>query len=238
MTVNWILILVGFCAGLFSATVGFGGGMILLPVITSIYGIELAIPISTIAQMLSNLSKVGIGFKEVKWKHVGFFLLTAAPLTALGALGFGIANKVIMTRILCIVLIIFAILKITGKLSLPKTQNTMLIGGGLTGFINGMMGISGPLSSAVFLTLELAPVAYIASEAAAATAMHVIKIFVYNKLALVNLNIFLNGLYIGIAMIAGNFIAMNLIGKIKNKVYQKIVATAMIGLSIWLFFSV
>ena len=38
-------------------------------------------------------------------------------------------------------------------------------GGGMTGLVNGLLGISGPLSSAVFLTLELAPVSYIASEA-------------------------------------------------------------------------
>ena len=41
-------------------------------------------------------------------------------------------------------------------------------GGGMTGLVNGLLGISGPLSSAVFLTLELAPVSYIASEATTA----------------------------------------------------------------------
>ena len=41
-------------------------------------------------------------------------------------------------------------------------------GGGVTGLVNCFLGISGPLSSAVFLTLELAPVSYIASEATTA----------------------------------------------------------------------
>lgn len=44
----------------------------------------------------------------------------------------------------------------------------MVVGGGVTGLVNGLLGISGPLSSAVFLTLELAPVSYIASEATTA----------------------------------------------------------------------
>lgn len=55
----------------------------------------------------------------------------------------------------------------------------MLVGGGVTGFVNGMLGLSGPLSSAVFLTLDLTPVAYIATEATSATIMHIIKILVY-----------------------------------------------------------
>lgn len=41
-------------------------------------------------------------------------------------------------------------------------------GGGVTGLVNGLLGISEPRSSDVFLTLELAPVSYIASEATTA----------------------------------------------------------------------
>ncbi|MDD4847555.1 MAG: sulfite exporter TauE/SafE family protein [Bacteroidales bacterium] len=233
-----ILVLVGFFAGLLSGAVGFGGGMILLPVITYFYGVEVAVPVSTIAQLMSNLSKSGMGFKEIQWKQVGRFLILAAPFTALGAFGFSIVPKQLMTRILCVFLILFAVVKLTGKIKLPQGKGTMLVGGGITGFINGLLGISGPLSSAVFLTLEMAPVAYIASEATAAAAMHIIKAVMYGKLDLMNLEIFLNGLYIGFAMIAGNFLAMKTIRKINKKLYQRLVAGVMIAVSLWLFISV
>lgn len=235
---NWILLLSGLVAGLLSGAVGFGGGMVLLPVVTSLYGIEVAVPICTIAQLGSNLSKVIMGWRDIQWKQVGFFLITAAPLTALGALGFGLADKQLMSRILCIFLIVFAIMKIAGKLQLPHKPATMLIGGGVTGFVNGMLGLSGPLSSAVFLTLDLTPVAYIASEATSATIMHIIKIVVYNKLDLVNTDILLNGALIAVTMIVGNIIAMHTIRRFHTKTYQRIVAVCMIGLSIYLFFSV
>ena len=234
----FILILVGFIAGGLSGAVGFGGGMILLPVITYFYGVEVAVPVSTIAQLLSNLSKVGFGWKEIAWKQAGKFLILAVPFTALGALGFSIAPKILMTKILAVFLIVFAIIKITGKIKLPQKRGTMIIGGGITGLINGLLGISGPLSSAVFLTLELTPVAYIASEAAAASAMHIIKIIVYGKLNLMTGHIILNGLFIGCAMIAGNFIAMKTIKKIDKKKYKIIVAVIMIAVSIFMFFSI
>lgn len=238
MQISIILIVVGFVAGLLSGAVGFGGGMILLPVITSFYGIEVAVPVSTIAQLMSNLSKVGMGIRQVQWRQVGLFLVFAAPLTALGAFGFAVVPKQLMTRVLSVSLIVFAIMKLTGKLNLPRSKTTVLAGGGITGLINGLLGISGPLSSAVFLTLGLTPVAYIASEAAAATAMHIIKIIMYGKLNLVNVDICLNGLYIGIAMMAGNFIALRFIKNIKKKTYQRIVASVMIAVSLWLFISV
>ena len=232
-----ILIIVGLFAGFLSSAVGFGGGMILLPVITYFFGIEVAVPISTIAQLLSNASRSIMGWKEIEWKQTCWFLLTAVPLSALGAYGFSIAPKHMMTCIVAVALIVFAILEMRGKIRLRKRPSTMLIGGAITGFINGLLSISGPLSSATFLSLDLSPVSYIASEATAACVMHIVKIIVYGKLNLVNIDIILNGLFIAAAMIAGNYTALKLIKDINRKKYQKIVAGCMIVLSLYLFIS-
>lgn len=234
MTTYVVLALVGLVAGFLSGSVGFGGGMVLLPVLTSFFGVQVAVPISTIAQLLSNLSRVVMGWREIDWKQAGRFLVFAAPLTALGAFGFASVPKHLMTQILCVFLIVFALMKLAGKMNLPRRRATMLVGGGITGFINGLLGISGPLSSAVFLTLGLSPVAYIATEATAASAMHIVKIVMYGKLNLMDTGIFLNGLFIGVAMMAGNFIAMKTIRHINKKLYQKIVAAVMIAVSLWL----
>ena len=44
------LIIIGLVAGLLSGSVGFGGGMILLPVITYFYGVEVAVPVISRSQ--------------------------------------------------------------------------------------------------------------------------------------------------------------------------------------------
>lgn len=233
-----ILIVAGFAAGLLSGTVGFGGSMILLPAMTSCYGIEVAVPMSTVSQLLSNIFRMAAGFRAIRWRKAGFFLILAIPLTILGAYGFVIVPKVLMTRILCIILIIFSFLEMTDRLRLPRSKWTMLAGGGVAGGINGLLSLSGPVSSAVFLTLGLSPVAYIATEAAAATAMHIVQIITYGEFGLVSGHIISEGLYIGGAMMLGNWIAMRRIRTIKRKIYRRTVAIVMTVCSIWLFLSV
>lgn len=114
----------------------------------------------------------------------------------------------------------------------------MLVGGALTGCINGKLGISGPLSSAMFLTLDLTLIAYIVSEATTAAAMHIVKAVTYGRFDLMNTHIFLNGFFIGCAMMAGNFIALRLIHYAHKKLYQRLVAAIMIAVSAWFFFTV
>ena len=217
---------------------GFGGSLILLPTVTSFYGIEVAVPMATVAQLLSNIFRMGAGFKAIRWRKVWQFLILAAPLTVAGAYGFVVVPKELMTRILCAVLVIFAILELYQKITLPKSRMTMIVGGGISGVINGLLCLSGPVSSAVFLTLGLSPVAYIATEAASATIMHIVQMVMYGEFGLLDIKVLLDGIYIGVAMSLGNFFAMKRIQTIKRRNYRKIVAVVMIAASIWLFFSV
>lgn len=228
------LLIVGVIAGLLSGAVGFGGGMIILPVITYFYGVEVAVPVSTIAQLVSNFSKMWIGRKEIKWQAVGNFTLLAVPFTAMGAFGFAKVPKGPLTIVLCCFLILFAILKLRGKMQLPHRRSTVVIGGGATGFVNGFLGISGPMSSAVFLALDLTPVSYIASEATAASVMHIVKTIVYGRMNLMSWQIFFDGMMIGGAMMLGNIFAMHFIRNFDHKKYRKVVAAFMIAVSLWM----
>ena len=114
----------------------------------------------------------------------------------------------------------------------------MIVGGGISGVINGLLCLSGPISSAVFLTLGLSPIAYIASEAAAAVVMHIIQLVMYGEFELLGRQILLEGMLLGVAMVAGNYIAMRRIQTIRRKMYRRIVAAVMVICSIWLFLSV
>ena len=102
-------------------------------------------------------------------------------------------------------LILLVVLKLALKKELPRGRGTLLVGGALTGGLSGLCGSGGPIGAAVFLSLDLPPVAYIASEAATATAMHILKIFVYSKLSALDGRALLIGLAMGGCMVLGTY---------------------------------
>ncbi|WP_292376883.1 sulfite exporter TauE/SafE family protein [Methanosarcina sp. UBA411] len=224
MEMYTVLILSSFIAALISGAAGFGGALLLLPVLTLYIGAELAVPVLTIAQLIGNLSRMAFGLNQIEWKKVFLFSMTAVPLSALGAFGFSISSKSTVTRIIGAVLILFVFLRYFRILKFKPNDKTLILGGAVTGLLSGLAGSAGPIGAAVFLSFGLPPVAYIASEAATATAMHITKIIVYGKLVNLPPNTINLGLLMGLAMIFGTYAANSLIKNMKKEIFQKYVA--------------
>lgn len=219
-----ILFAGSFLAALISGAAGFGGSLLLLPAATACIGAQAAVPVLTIAQVMGNIARMTSGWKQIDWKSVGLFSLTSLPLAALGAFGFSVLPKDIVTRLVGLALVLLVIVKLVSKRELPKGKPTLLIGGAVTGGLSGLCGSGGPIGAAVFLSLELAPVAYIASEAATAAAMHILKTVIYHKLADLSMDALLLGLGMGVCMVAGTCCAKQLIKNMEKGRFQSCVA--------------
>jgi len=218
MTIDLILLFaIAFVAATISGAAGFGGALILLPILTSIVGVKAAIPILTIGQIFGNASRVCFGREELEWKPILLFLLAAIPLTVIGSYIFtSIDSKKIKIGV-GVFLILIVIYRRLKKNEITIGNKGMIIGGGLTGFISGIAGSAGPLGAAFFLGLRLSATAYIASEAFTALTLHLTKTVIYNKFSLVGKTELLYGLFIGIAMIAGSWAGKKIIEKMKRE---------------------
>lgn len=86
MTQIIILFLGAFFAAAISGAAGFGGALLLLPLLVVSVGAEHAVPLLTVAQLIGNFSRAGFGFRQIQWKPVGLFLVCAIPSAILGAL--------------------------------------------------------------------------------------------------------------------------------------------------------
>jgi len=216
MTELIILFAVSFLSATISGAAGFGGAVVLLPVLTSIVGVKSAVPILTIGQIFGNASRVWWGRHELKWKPIIFFLLTAIPLTILGSYLFTDIDSDKIKIGIGVFLIILVIYRRTKIEKIELGESGMLIGGGLTGFLSGLAGSAGPLGAAFFLGLNLTATAYVASEAFTALIMHLTKTIVYKKYSFIEQTELYYGLFIGVAMMLGSWTGKKIIEKLNR----------------------
>jgi len=232
---NLILLLPAtFIAAVISGAAGFGGALLLLPLLVKTVGVEQAVPLLTVAQFVGNLSRAAFGFSQIRWKQVALFLLGAVPFSVAGAVSFVTLPKELMTRCIGIALLLFVALHCIGILKLKGGALLMIVGGGVVGFLSGLVGSAGPLGASLFLTLGLPPVAYVASEAITALTMHGLKMMVYHRYVSLAPNFWWLAALLGMMMIMGTWVAKGYIERIPRETFKKYVAVLLISVALYM----
>ena len=232
---QFIILFIGaFLAAAISGAAGFGGALLLLPLLVAYVGAEQAVPLLTVAQLIGNLSRAGFGFSKIQWKPVALFLVGAIPLAILGALSFLQLPKELITRCIGLAIIVFVVLKITGVLKLKPGKLLLVLGGGVVGFLSGLVGSAGPIGAVIFLTLGLPPVAYVSSEATTALVMHGVKLTIYQQFISLDQQFWLLAILLGIAMVLGTWAAKRIIEKITPENFQKYISLLLIAIGLYM----
>lgn len=222
--IAYIALLAGsFVAAVVSGSAGFGGALLLLPLLTHVVGVTSAVPLLTIAQLVGNLSRVAFGWRAIRWRPVLLFLAPALPAAALGAWWFTALPKGLMVRGLGVAILIFVALKLRG-LTFKPSPRLLLIGGAVVGLLSGLVGSAGLLGAAVFLSLNLPPLAYVASEATTAVAMHMVKWIVYESAISLDADFWPLAAGMSAAMIAGTWVGKHVIERLPAHRFQLLVA--------------
>jgi hypothetical protein len=212
-----------FVAAVVSGAAGFGGALLLLPLLTHVVGVTSAVPLLTIAQLVGNLSRVAFGWRAIRWRPVLLFLAPALPAAALGAWWFAALPEALTVRGLGIAILFFVILKLRGFKFKPSPR-LLLIGGAVVGLLSGLVGSAGLLGAAIFLSLNLPPVAYVASEATTAVAMHLVKWIVYETALTLDHEFWPLASGMSVAMIAGTWVGKRVIERLPADRFRALVA--------------
>ena len=220
MTVTTWLILsfVSWLAATISGIAGFGGSLIILPVFSYLVGAKKAIPILTIAWMMGNFSRAGFGYRDIRWKPVIYFCIGAIPASVAGARVFvDLPAGWIMKAIAVFLFVIVILRHLNVKYTLA--EKWFIPWGALVGFLSSVLGSAGPIGAVAFLSLNLPPAAYVASEAVTAVFMHLTKTVVYGRYALLTAHDILVGVILGAVMVTGSWTARRFIQRMSGKAF-------------------
>lgn len=227
------LTMVAFGAAMLSGTIGFGGGILMLPVLSHSLGVSEAVPILTAIQIVSNSSRAFFSYKDINWRLVGLFLSAAIPSTIIGGLAFVHMDKAIVLRLMGVLLLGYlAIVAVRWKKGEDATpsKRTFIALGALVGFLSGLIGTAGPIGAAAFLSLDLPPVVYIASDASSSMILHMVKMGVYQNSMSLPTSGWLIAVILSIATMYGAWCGRRFTQKLPKPVFRK-VALAMLAIS-------
>ena len=230
MVMQWtVLLLCGWLAATVSGAAGFGGALLLLPVLTFTVGVKAAVPILTVAQLLGNLSRAGFGWRDIRWRPALIFSAGAVPASVIGARLFVDLPSALILRLIGVFLLVVVALRHTtlGKRRVP--ESLLAPAGAAVGFLSAIAGSAGPLGAAVFLGLHLPPQAYVASEAVTAVLMHLTKTITYGRYAAMTPGDLLQGIALGGSLVVGSWTGRKLIERLPEKGFAVLVEILLVA---------
>jgi uncharacterized membrane protein YfcA len=218
-----------FGLALLSSVAGFGGGVLLLPVFTALFGLRVAVPMLTLTQVSSNAFRVFLNHRDLRWRLIGWFALGAVPLAVVGALLLAHAPLGPLKRLLGVFLIGVVIWRRRNRHPRKPADRSFVAVGAASGLGSALLGSVGPLTAPFFLAYGLTRAAYIGTEAASALTMHITKIAAYGAGDLLTGRVLLFGVALTPATLAGAWVGKRIVGRISDRVFVMLVEIGLVA---------
>lgn len=231
MTLAQVVVLASAAAyglALLSAVAGFGGGVLLLPVFTALFGLRVAVPMLTLTQLSSNGFRVGLNRRELRWRLIGWFALGAVPFAVAGGLLLARAPLGALKRLLGVFLIGVVVWRRLHPHPRKPADRSFAAVGAASGLGSALLGSTGPLTAPFFLAYGLTRAAYIGTEAASALTMHLSKIAAYGAGDLLTGRILLLGAALTPATLAGAWTGKKIVGRLSDALFTRLVEIGLI----------
>ncbi|PRY32357.1 hypothetical protein CLV70_102568 [Pseudosporangium ferrugineum] len=218
-----------FLLALLSAVAGFGGGVLLLPVFTALFGLRAAVPVLTLTQLASNGSRLWLNRRDVRWPLVGWFAAGAVPFAVAGALLLSHAPLSPLKRLLGVFLVaVVAWRRLNPHPGRPRDRTFAGVGAA-SGLSSALLGSAGPLTAPFFLAYGLTRAAYIGTEATAALSLHLAKLAAYGAGNLLSHRILLYGAALTPATVAGAWTGRRIVGRLHDRAFVLLVEAGLIA---------
>jgi hypothetical protein len=191
-----IIPVVALLASLLTFFSGFGLGTILLPAFALFFPVDVAVALTAVVHLLSNLFKLGLVGRHIDKGVVLRFGLIAVPASLLGAwllsrlagleplAGYSLFNRSLeispIKLTVAVLMAVFALWEVVPRLrEMAFGRRYLPVGGALSGFFGGLSGHQGALRSAFLARSGLTTEGFIATTVAVAILVDIPRVSVY-----------------------------------------------------------
>jgi uncharacterized protein len=219
-----VLFLIGLGAGALGGLVGTGSSLVLLPVLVTMYGPRVAVPVMGIAAVMANIGRVAAWWRQIQWRPVLAYAVPGTPAAVLGAHTLLTISQALVDGLLgAFFLVIIPVRRIVAARQWRVRLWHMAVAGVVVGFLTGLILSTGPLSVPVFTGYGLSGGAFLGTEAASSLVLYAGKMATFGQLGALNGSVLVRGLVIGTSLMIGPFLARGVVRRVRAHIYALLI---------------
>ena len=220
-----------FLAAYFSevvgTTAGFGSSTVFLPVALLFYDFKTALVLVALLHVFGNFGRISFFRRGLDWHLLLTFGVPSVLLSLAGALLVVHFPQDFLKAVLGIFLVFYALLFLWKEnLKVTPTLINTVLGGGVSGFLAGLIGTGGAIRSAFLTSFGLSKVRYIATIAIIALAVDLTRIPVYFAQGFLDKKFYWYIPSLFIIALLGSFTGKQIVQLISKKQFRKVVLAA------------
>lgn len=228
-----LFFLVAFLAEVIGTIAGFGSSTIFLPLALLFLDFKTALILVAFFHIFGNLGRASFFRHGLEKTMVLRFGLPSIIFTLIGALLVSFISQSLLKTLLGFFLIFYSLLTFwKDNLEVRPTVINSVVGGGLSGFLAGLIGTGGALRGAFLTAFGIPKVKYIATTAAIALAVDITRIPIYFFQGFLENKYFWFIPVLFIVAIAGSFMGRQIVNMIPQKQFRKIVLIAIFAIGL------
>ncbi len=222
--VSLLFFIAAFVAEVIGTIAGFGSSTIFLPLALFFVDFKTALLLVAFFHISGNLGRIAFFRHGLDKRLLFIFGLPSVLLTIVGALLVNYTSQEVLKLGLGIFLLLFAIISmVKPDFKFKASNKTAVIGGGVSGFLAGLIGTGGALRSAFLTAFNLQKNVYIATAAAIALAVDITRIPIYLGSGFLEPRFYVYLPALFIIAIAGSYIGKKVVDAIPQPSFRKFV---------------
>src|SRR3989338_9562788 len=236
-----LFFLTAFVSEIAGTMAGFGSSTIFLPLAILFFDFKTALVLVAFLHIFGNVGRIAFFKHGIDWNLILKFGVPSVLFTIIGALLVSRIPQDALKGYLGVFLIGYALYSLWKENFAVSPSNTNAIaGGGISGFLAGLIGTGGALRGAFLSGFKLPKEKYIATAAAIALAVDLTRIPIYISEGFLKSEYYWYLPILFVVAFAGSFTGKGIVNKIPQKHFRRFVLIALFLIGVkfifdWIF---
>jgi uncharacterized membrane protein YfcA len=235
LTTSALILAIAVLSGLLSGLSGFGAGLMLTAFLVPVAGAKPTVALLAVAMVITNLGRITAFGEWPDLRRAALVLAGSVPAMVPCAWLLARISDALAGLIVAIALLAsLALRRLAKRAEFHVGPAGLVAGGAAVGGISGLSTGGGVMIIPLLLSAGMAGATLIATDAAISLTLHIARSLAFQRFDLLDGQLFVLGLILGVATIPGSLIAARLVRCTKLELHALALEMLVAAVALWI----